>query len=286
MSRVIGCVLCECDIAGMHHDDDCPNHPDNLGRPDAPPPEVKHCQAGQDGDCDWKDCPQTRDGEPGRTGRHCPLDICTKCHEMRQLCECDEFEPTVIAPPSDAAPVLQNDVLNYLWGQATLGDEYAEGLANRMEAVPDAHPRPDNEDAQPVGTRIRAKLEVLRVEGWWPTVMVVGAKDLWLCKLFSSTGDQEAWGQDEDLLAAILQAEANAKAGNWATEHPEDAPGGPWIDFDDLNAHHVVLTVGATIGVLSGLFAGQRGTIIEVDYGTQKARFELDLNRLKGEEGK
>jgi hypothetical protein len=43
-------------------------------------------------------------------------------------------------PPSDAAPVLQNDVLNYLWGQATLGDKYAEGLANRMEAHPDDAP--------------------------------------------------------------------------------------------------------------------------------------------------
>ena len=32
------------------------------------------CQAGRDGDCEWKHCPQNRDGEPTRTGRHCPLD--------------------------------------------------------------------------------------------------------------------------------------------------------------------------------------------------------------------
>ena len=35
MSRVIGCAICECDIEGMHHDPDCPNHSDNFERPDA-----------------------------------------------------------------------------------------------------------------------------------------------------------------------------------------------------------------------------------------------------------
>ena len=39
MSRVIGCAFCECDIEGMHHDLDCPNHPDNVERPDAAPVE-------------------------------------------------------------------------------------------------------------------------------------------------------------------------------------------------------------------------------------------------------
>lgn len=32
------------------------------------------CHAQMDGDCDWKDCPQLRDGEPEKSGRHCPLD--------------------------------------------------------------------------------------------------------------------------------------------------------------------------------------------------------------------
>ena len=32
------------------------------------------CHAGQDGDCIWKECPQLRDGEPVKSGRHCPLD--------------------------------------------------------------------------------------------------------------------------------------------------------------------------------------------------------------------
>ena len=40
MSKVIGCAFCECDIEGMHHDLDCPNHPDNFKRPDAAPPKV------------------------------------------------------------------------------------------------------------------------------------------------------------------------------------------------------------------------------------------------------
>lgn len=31
------------------------------------------CQSGQDGECYWEECPQIRDGEPRRSGRHCPL---------------------------------------------------------------------------------------------------------------------------------------------------------------------------------------------------------------------
>lgn len=31
------------------------------------------CHAARDGDCDWANCPQNRDGEPGKTGRSCPL---------------------------------------------------------------------------------------------------------------------------------------------------------------------------------------------------------------------
>lgn len=32
------------------------------------------CHAGRDGECNWKDCPQERDGEPERSHRHCPFD--------------------------------------------------------------------------------------------------------------------------------------------------------------------------------------------------------------------
>jgi hypothetical protein len=32
------------------------------------------CYAGKDGECNWPQCPQNRDGEPEKSGRHCPLD--------------------------------------------------------------------------------------------------------------------------------------------------------------------------------------------------------------------
>lgn len=43
--------------------------------PDTAKRAKKHdCRAGKDGDCIWKKCPQLRDNEPARSGRHCPLD--------------------------------------------------------------------------------------------------------------------------------------------------------------------------------------------------------------------
>jgi hypothetical protein len=32
------------------------------------------CQGSNDGDCYWVNCPNNRDGEAHKTGRHCPLD--------------------------------------------------------------------------------------------------------------------------------------------------------------------------------------------------------------------
>jgi len=32
------------------------------------------CKAQKDGECFWGECPQAKDGEPIRSGRHCPLD--------------------------------------------------------------------------------------------------------------------------------------------------------------------------------------------------------------------
>lgn len=32
------------------------------------------CQSNNDGECDWAHCPQLRDGEPHKSGRHCPID--------------------------------------------------------------------------------------------------------------------------------------------------------------------------------------------------------------------
>lgn len=37
--------------------------------------EALRCHAGKDGDCIWPGCPQIRDDEPAKTGRHCPLDV-------------------------------------------------------------------------------------------------------------------------------------------------------------------------------------------------------------------
>ena len=35
---------------------------------------MTRCQADSDDDCTWEGCPQIRDGEPEKSGRHCPLD--------------------------------------------------------------------------------------------------------------------------------------------------------------------------------------------------------------------
>lgn len=32
------------------------------------------CRADCDDHCEWSECPQLRDGEPKKSGRHCPLD--------------------------------------------------------------------------------------------------------------------------------------------------------------------------------------------------------------------
>lgn len=36
--------------------------------------QPRTCRSHADGDCFWKDCPQLRDNEPEKSGRHCPLD--------------------------------------------------------------------------------------------------------------------------------------------------------------------------------------------------------------------
>lgn len=34
----------------------------------------ERCHGASDGECSWVRCPQLRDNEPAKTGRHCPLD--------------------------------------------------------------------------------------------------------------------------------------------------------------------------------------------------------------------
>lgn len=35
---------------------------------------MTRCHADCDDHCEWENCPQIRDGEPEKSGRHCPLD--------------------------------------------------------------------------------------------------------------------------------------------------------------------------------------------------------------------
>lgn len=58
---------------------DTPIPPVALDYPPLPMPapavtELERCAAHKDGDCTDTRCPQNRDGEPMKTGRHCPLD--------------------------------------------------------------------------------------------------------------------------------------------------------------------------------------------------------------------
>lgn len=40
----------------------------------SPRASLNRCAADRDGDCDHSHCPQLRDNEPAKSGRHCPLD--------------------------------------------------------------------------------------------------------------------------------------------------------------------------------------------------------------------
>lgn len=42
--------------------------------PVKPARQLVHCAAARDGECAHERCPQLRDGEPAKSGRHCPLD--------------------------------------------------------------------------------------------------------------------------------------------------------------------------------------------------------------------
>lgn len=45
-------------------------------------PKGTMCHGASDGECNWAECPQLRDGEPALSGRHCPLDL-HEHHEER-----------------------------------------------------------------------------------------------------------------------------------------------------------------------------------------------------------
>lgn len=55
----------------------------------ANPERVNFCRAHKDGECGWDGCPQLREGEPARSGRHCPLDEgCPRCCRAKEECIC------------------------------------------------------------------------------------------------------------------------------------------------------------------------------------------------------
>jgi len=103
MSRVIGCAFCECDIEGMHHDLDCPNHPDNFKRPDAAPPKkvvekfaCEVCGVSSHKTATYRVNPK---GEPG-------IFRCEACLETPPDRDAKELVDIIAAgssPPSDAA---------------------------------------------------------------------------------------------------------------------------------------------------------------------------------------
>lgn len=45
--------------------------------------EPRRCHAARDDECIWSMCPQNRDGEPRKSGRHCPLDTAAREREAR-----------------------------------------------------------------------------------------------------------------------------------------------------------------------------------------------------------
>lgn len=55
----------------------------------ADPDRVNFCRGHRDGDCFWEGCPQLREHEPARSGRHCPLDEgCPRCLRTIEECTC------------------------------------------------------------------------------------------------------------------------------------------------------------------------------------------------------
>ena len=175
-------------------------------------------------------------------------------------------------PPSDAAPVAwrYRDKAGGQGWLLTSSPVFFE--PERYEVQPlYAHP----EDA-PGGPYV----ETDETCGNWVSANRVGK---WpKCKLKS--GHAGKCSATEDAPRPDKASQGSTDSGGERPEQVEDAPEGPWIDFRDLDPHLDGMTIGVTTRVIGGLFEGQKGKIVEVDYGTRKARFELDLNRLKGVE--
>ena len=79
-----------------------PRQPEGLLMP--PRPQGR-CRAGRDGDCDWPGCPQTRDGEPAKSGRACPL---LEEHAMGTPVYAPHVRPRV-SPETRAGEILASE---------------------------------------------------------------------------------------------------------------------------------------------------------------------------------
>ena len=49
------------------------------------------CRSHEDGECFWDECPQIRDGEPKKSGRHCPHDKAAKDVARKEDDELEEL---------------------------------------------------------------------------------------------------------------------------------------------------------------------------------------------------
>jgi hypothetical protein len=60
------CLACEMGHETLRDHNICNDNATNIREP---------CHSHKDGDCTWAKCPQIRDGEADKSGRHCPLDV-------------------------------------------------------------------------------------------------------------------------------------------------------------------------------------------------------------------
>lgn len=78
-----------------------PKAPTPASPADGSAPQAHTCRSGADGDCYWTGCPQERDGEPGKSGRSCPL----LCKDGERRPRYSEASDEYIIPGQARAPL-------------------------------------------------------------------------------------------------------------------------------------------------------------------------------------
>ena len=103
-----------------------------------PPRPQGRCRSASDGDCDWPGCPQTRDGEPAKTGRACPL---LEEHVTGTPVYAPHVRPRV-SPETRAQEILASEsdgpmsnLLHTLWTKAVGSPEYDKWEWQALELV-------------------------------------------------------------------------------------------------------------------------------------------------------